>query len=58
MTSPDRTRAILADLIQICMSPCTMSPAGRLAHWQAVSAVRARDEACRNGGPQIPLRGL
>lgn len=57
-TAPDRTRAILSELRALCMSPCTMPPADRLAHCQSVAAMRARDEARRNGGPQIPLRGL
>lgn len=54
-TTPARTRVILAELRELCMSPCTMPHADRLAHWQAVAAVRARDEERRKGGPQMKL---
>lgn len=56
--SPAQVRAILAELRDLCMSPCTMTHADRLAHWQAVAAVRVCDAARRNGGPQMMLVGV
>lgn len=57
-TSPARTREILADLIRLCMSDCTMPHADRLAHWQAVAAVRAADDHRRSRSPQMRLGEL
>ena len=58
MPTPAQTRVILAELRELCMSPCTMNHADRRAHWQAVARQRARDEAKRQASPQMMLGGL
>ena len=42
----------------LCLSPCTMNHADRLAHWQAVARQRARDEAKRQASPQMRFCGV
>ena len=58
MPTAAQTRVILAELRALCYSPCTMTHADRRAHWQAVSRQRARDEAKRQGSPQMMLGGV
>ena len=57
-TSPARTRVILAELRELCMSPCTMTNADRREHSRLVARQRARDEAKRQGSPQMMLGGV
>ena len=59
-TTPARTRVILAELRELCMSPCTMPHADRLAHEEKrgdiirdIAAGPARDKALEIGRAHV-----